>query len=112
LNDIDAQTSTEISHLLCLGFVGWSGIIINGCVRDTSEVCTFNIGIKAIASHPLKPGKRDLGQRDVPVSVGGVVINPGDWIYADSDGVIVSPTELKLPEGGPPAGKQALTIPE
>jgi len=37
----------------------------------------------ALDSHPLKPGKRDVGQRDVPVVVGGVTIHPGDWLYAD-----------------------------
>ena len=42
--------------------------------------CSFLISIMALDSHPLKPGKADVGQRDVPVTVGGVVINPGDWL--------------------------------
>ena len=89
----------------------WSGIVVNGCVRDTSEICNFDVGIKALAANPLKPGKRDMGQRDVPVCVCGVTINPGDWLYADTDGVIISPNELVLPEGGP-TEKIGLTIPE
>ena len=60
---------------------------------------------------PLKPGKRDVGKLNVPVMVCGAIIRPGDWIYADTDGVIVSPVELKLPEGGP-VEKTPLTIPE
>jgi regulator of ribonuclease activity A len=89
---------------------GWSGIIVNGCVRDVAMIGGMDIGIKALASNPLKPGKRDLGRRDVPVVVCGVTIHPGDWIYADPDGVLVSPTELKVPQGGP-VEKVGLTIP-
>ncbi len=61
-----------------------AGMIINGCVRDTDEIKQFAVGIKALAPHPLKPGKRDGGLRDVPVVVGGTIVCPGDWIYADS----------------------------
>lgn len=90
---------------------GWSGIVVNGCVRDVDQICKFDIGIKALASNPLKPGKRDLGQRDIPVCICDVLINPGDWLYADRDGIIVSPDRLELPDGGP-VEKVALTIPE
>lgn len=75
---------------------GWSGIIIHGCVRDTADLATFDLGVKALAPFPLKSSKRDPGQRDVPVSFAGVTVRPGDWVYADGDGVIVSATELKL----------------
>lgn len=75
---------------------GWSGIIINGCVRDTADIATFDLGVKALAAYPLKSSKRDPGLRDVPVHFAGVTIKPGDWVYADGDGVIVSETELKL----------------
>jgi hypothetical protein len=43
-----------------------------------------------------KSSKRDPGFRDVPVSFAGVTIKPGDWVYADADGVLVAPDELKL----------------
>jgi RraA family protein len=75
---------------------GWQGIVINGCVRDTADLQTFDLGIKALAPFPLKSSKRDAGQRDVPVAFAGVTVKPGDWVYADGDGVIVSETELKL----------------
>jgi regulator of ribonuclease activity A len=54
------------------------------------------LGVKALATYPLKSSKRDPGLRDVPVSFAGVTIKPGDWIYADKDGVLVAPHELKL----------------
>lgn len=87
---------------------GWSGIIINGCVRDVAELSNFQVGIKALASNPMKPGKTEIGQRDVPVIVCGVTIYPNDWIYADADGVITSSVELKLPEEGRPTEKVPL----
>lgn len=75
---------------------GWAGVIINGCVRDRAELAAANIGIKALASHPKKSQKRDLGTYDVSVCFSGVTIHPGDWIYADEDGVIVSARALAL----------------
>lgn len=56
---------------------------MHGCVRDTEIMRGFAIGVKALAPHPLKPGKKDFGQRDVPVTFGGATIRPGDWIVAD-----------------------------
>ena len=50
---------------------------------------------QALATYPLKSSKRDPGLRDVPVSFGGVSFRPGDWLYADGDGVLVSGEELK-----------------
>ncbi|KAI8464177.1 MAG: ribonuclease E inhibitor RraA/Dimethylmenaquinone methyltransferase [Monoraphidium minutum] len=76
---------------------GWSGIIVHGCIRDSDAIGKLpNLGVKALATHPLKSSKRDPGFRDVPVTFAGVTIRPGDWVYADGDGVLVSPTELRL----------------
>eukprot|EP00887_Chlorella_sp_A99_P003290 scaffold9.g3290.t1 len=75
---------------------GWQGIIVNGCIRDSEDIGRMNLGVKALATYPLKSSKRDPGLRDVPVLFAGVAIRPGDWIYADKDGILVSPEELKL----------------
>lgn len=75
---------------------GWAGIIINGCVRDTAELAGEKVGIKALGVHPRKSEKRGLGIYDVPVKFAGVRIYPGDWIYADEDGIILSPAKLDL----------------
>jgi regulator of ribonuclease activity A len=75
---------------------GWAGIIIHGCIRDSADIGRMDLGVKALATHPLKSAKRDAGLRDVPVAFAGVRVAPGDWVYADGDGVLVSPTELKL----------------
>ncbi len=75
---------------------GWAGIIIHGCVRDCAELAAENVGIKALASHPKKSQKRDLGTYDVPLTFSGVTIQSGDWVYADEDGVVIADKELSL----------------
>lgn len=69
---------------------GWAGVVIDGCVRDVAELATHAVGIRALASMPLPTEKRQEGQRDVPVQIQGVWVRPGDWLYADADGMVVS----------------------
>ncbi len=73
---------------------GLAGIIINGCVRDVAELSKMPIGILAIASNPRKSSKQGRGQRDIPLSFGGVLWQPGHWVYADEDGILVAPRPL------------------
>jgi len=75
---------------------GWSGVIVHGCIRDSADIGRMALGVKALATHPLKSSKRDPGLRDAPVTFAGVTFAPGDWVYADGDGVVVSPRELDL----------------
>jgi regulator of ribonuclease activity A len=73
---------------------GWAGVVINGCARDSAEIDAARIGVRALALHPRRAVKRGEGQRDVPVTFLGVTVRPGDWIYADADGVLVSTAAL------------------
>jgi regulator of ribonuclease activity A len=73
---------------------GWSGVVINGCVRDTTELAKLAVGIKALAAYPIKSVKRGLGDRDVVVTFAGCTFRPGEWIYADPDGILVAKTAL------------------
>jgi regulator of ribonuclease activity A len=73
---------------------GWAGVVIDGCVRDVAELATMNVGIRALASMPLPTEKRNEGQRDVAVQIQGQWVRPGDWLYADEDGIVVSLTPL------------------
>ena len=75
---------------------GWSGIIVNGCVRDSEDIARFDVGVKAIGTHPLKSSKRDPGRRDARVSFAGVDFEPGSYVYADADGVVVAAKKLEL----------------
>ncbi len=73
---------------------GWAGIIVNGCIRDSAAMAGMPVGVKALATHPLKSVKRGIGDRDVPVRFAGVDFRPGAWVYADADGIIVAETQL------------------
>ena len=68
---------------------GWAGVVIDGCVRDVAELAPLPIGILALAPMPMPPRKQDQGERDVAVLIQGVWVRPGDWLYADEDGVVV-----------------------
>jgi len=69
---------------------GWSGVVVYGCVRDVSDLAEIELGVKALAPHPLKSEKRNSGQRDVVVRFAGVTFVPGQFLYADADGIVVS----------------------
>lgn len=73
---------------------GWAGLVLWGVVRDTVALATLDIGIVALGSNPWKSGKTGAGHVDVVVSFGGATFRPGDWVYADEDGLVVSPTAL------------------
>ena len=70
---------------------GWAGVVIDGCVRDVAELAQCSTGIRALAAMPLPTEKRGEGQRDVAVQIQGVWVRPGDWLYADEDGLVVMP---------------------
>lgn len=72
----------------------WVGIVVYGCIRDSRAIADMAIGVYAIDTHPMKTVKRNVGERDVPVTFGGVTFTPGEWLYADEDGVIVSQQAL------------------
>ena len=74
---------------------GLAGIIINGCVRDSRELAEIEVGIMALASHPLRSKKEGKGQRDVPVEFGGVTWTPGHHVYADNDGIVLAAGMLR-----------------
>lgn len=73
---------------------GWAGLVINGCIRDVDEIGQTNLGVKALNVHPMKTDKRGIGDLNVAVQMAGQIIQPGEWIYADNNGVIVSAHEL------------------
>lgn len=77
---------------------GWEGIIVYGCIRDVDVIMETDLGVQALATNPLKTDKKGLGEVNVEVKFGGVVFVPGQYVYADNNGVIVSPEPLSMPE--------------
>ncbi len=73
---------------------GWSGIVVNGCVRDAAELAATPVGVKALNTSPRRSASAGRGERGVPVTFAGVTFTPGHWLYADADGVVVAASEL------------------
>lgn len=73
---------------------GWAGVLIDGCVRDVAELALLDVGIRALASMPLPTEKRTQGQINLAVQIQGVWVHPGDWLYADDDGIVLSARRL------------------
>jgi regulator of ribonuclease activity A len=73
---------------------GWEGVVVNGCVRDSALLGQMEVGVKALGTCPRKSAKGGAGERDVPVTLGGVRIEAGHFLYADADGIIVSSHKL------------------
>ncbi|HKL62440.1 MAG TPA: ribonuclease E activity regulator RraA [Woeseiaceae bacterium] len=73
---------------------GWVGVVVNGCIRDSADIAGIGIGVRALATMPLKSRKLGRGERDVPVAFAGVAFEPGHHLYADEDGLLVSADAL------------------
>ena len=73
---------------------GWAGIIVHGCVRDTQELNDCDVGIQALGTIPRRSARKGVGEKDLAVNLFGVLVHPGDMIYADEDGVLVSRESL------------------
>ena len=75
---------------------GWQGLLINGCVRDLEILRTMELGVKALAACPLKTDKRGEGQYGPQLRLAGAQLEPGQWLYADANGVIVAGRDLQI----------------
>lgn len=73
---------------------GWVGILVYGCIRDADPLTTLAIGIKALATNPRKSVKKGEGERDVLLRFAEIEIKPGDYLYADHDGIVVAAQRL------------------
>jgi regulator of ribonuclease activity A len=74
---------------------GWEGVVVYGCIRDSGDIAGIDIGIRALNTHPQKSIKKGIGDRDIAVTFGGVTFNPGEYLYADEDGILVSDKPLR-----------------
>lgn len=75
---------------------GWSGIVMYGCVRDVDVLAETELGIQALGAHPRRSEKRGEGVRDIPVTFAGVTLRPGQWLYADNNGIVIANERLSL----------------
>ncbi|WP_349743241.1 ribonuclease E activity regulator RraA [Roseateles cavernae] len=76
---------------------GWAGLLIHGCVRDLAELRATQLGILALGHVPMPTERRGQGLTDVALQLHGLWVRPGDWLYADEDGVVISAKPLSPP---------------
>jgi regulator of ribonuclease activity A len=75
----------------------WNGIITNGYIRDIEVIKDIPIGVYAKNSYPKKTNKSiGVGEINAPIKINNISINPGDWIYVDSNGWVISKSELEF----------------
>jgi regulator of ribonuclease activity A len=78
-------------QLAALGFKNnWAGIVVYGCIRDSAAIAEMDIGVLALATHPQKTDKKNVGEADVAITFGGVTFRAGEHLYADADGVLIA----------------------
>ena len=65
------------------------GIVLDGSIRDLDEIRKMNFPVYATGATPNGPYKEGPGEINVPISCGGIVVNPGDIVLGDGDGVLV-----------------------
>lgn len=88
LGDMLAEKATEN---------GWEGIVVYGCIRDVDAISDTLLGVQALGTIPLKTDKKGIGEDNIPVIFGGVTFYPGHFVYADNNGIIISPSALEMP---------------
>ena len=74
----------------------WTGIIVNGRIRDAEIISQLNIAIFALGTCPRKSSKKNQGKKNIELSIDGLTIKPGDWVYADINGILISDSELEI----------------
>ncbi len=72
----------------------WEGIIVHGLIRDSVAINGMELGIRALGVYPLKSIKNGVGDSNLIVNFSGVTFTPGEYLYADEDGVIVVKEKL------------------
>lgn len=93
--DAEGSTARAVMGDLMLQYLatkGIAGVVVDGCVRDLDYIageCPF--AVYARGTNPNGPYKNGPGEINYPVAIGGVVVNPGDLVCGDADGIVVVP---------------------
>ena len=80
------------SHMAAVA--GCAGAVIDGSIRDIEGVMEIGFPLFAAGISPQAGTGDKLGEIDIPVSCGGIVVHPGDYVYGDRLGVVVVPPEM------------------
>jgi regulator of ribonuclease activity A len=72
----------------------WSGVLVNGGVRDSAELSQIAVGIRALNTAPMRSGKQGMGETGTTVTFAGVDFVPQQFLYADKDGILLAARNL------------------
>ena len=72
----------------------YAGIVVNGYIRDTFQIKDIPVALYALGTCPRKYIPATKGEKNAPLSFGGIAFNNGDYLYADTDGVIVTAEKI------------------
>ncbi|MGM0518136.1 MAG: RraA family protein [Campylobacterota bacterium] len=75
---------------------GIAGFVIDGTVRDIGEIRELKMPMFGRGVLPMPGGKKNAVPVNVPITAGGIAVNPGDIIVADEEGVAVIPQDKAL----------------
>jgi len=73
---------------------GWEGVVVYGCIRDSEVIAKLDLGVMALATHPRKSEKHNVGLNNVTAHFAGISFVPGQFLYADGDGIVVSEQDV------------------
>jgi 4-hydroxy-4-methyl-2-oxoglutarate aldolase len=94
---IDDAPESDVGSIGSNNIMGWKlkgcvGVVTNATARDTDEVATEKVPLYfRKVGRGIRPGRNEIESVNRPVVCGGVLVEPGDVIVADGDGVIVVP---------------------
>lgn len=75
---------------------GWEGAVFYGCIRDCADIANMDLGVLALGATPRRPLKNNDGEINTVLQFAGARFTPGDYIYVDEDGVLLSKQALAL----------------
>lgn len=86
-----------IGDLIAAGAVdkGWSGVVIRGACRDVPVLRTLDLAVYTLGSCPRRSTRKGAGELNVPIDLDGVLIKPGQWLFADATGLVVADRDLR-----------------
>ncbi|MEW2397969.1 fumarylacetoacetate hydrolase family protein [Streptomyces sp. NPDC046862] len=91
------ETAGTLGDILALRALkrGAAGVVTDGAVRDSAAIAGLGLPVFAAGAHPSVLGRRHVPwDTGVPIACGGALVQPGDLIVGDADGVIVVPPDL------------------
>jgi regulator of ribonuclease activity A len=73
---------------------GWQGVVVNGCIRDSADIGSMQLGVKALDCIPARGARAQQGEVNVELEFLGAVFRPGEYLYSDEDGILLSAAAL------------------